>query len=263
MSTKRFSMPASNGLAQSGLRDDVEYTMTFRNHSDNAWNFCCYQNDPAFLKANPGSLPAAWFVKQTVHPTTVVTFSWRISYGLCWSQVGTINPGIIYNASQNWEVSPGQNMVTLTKEGGSYTFEDQRNADPPSVYQIYQAPSVVKQDGVGIGISMQVTGTTTTGLSPVYVQAAQPNVTTQFAITPRYWVTFSQSIKPSQILDVNNIVNAKEIAYPPGVYAQVVTLDQQNQWHVSSQADLNRAFVARHTLPSSLDLEDPVELCVS
>lgn len=234
----------SNSLmtqALASLGDDVNYHMTFINHSKNAWNFCCYQRDPEIEKQ--GAIPAAWFVKQVVHPTTTVDFQWTISYGLSWSQSGKISPGIIYKASQDWGVGPDNNMVTLSKIRESYTFEDQRLAEPKGVYKIYQSNSVVRDDQVSIGISMRVGEGGKTGLSTIYAQDAQPNVTTQFRVTPSYWVVFAQSLKPSQILDVDNFTNAAEVKYNPGVYSMTVELDEQNKWHIDSLSARNQKFL--------------------
>ena len=222
----------------------IDYTMTFVNNSANSWNFCCYQKDPGVL--SQGALSAAWFVAPIVHPTTVIKFKWSIDYGLSWAKSGVISPGIIYNASQNWSVTYAENSVTLTKIGGSYTFENQRRQDPGFAFIIVQDGTVVRQDGVGIGISMQITGSSVggTGLNTIYAQPAQPNVTTQFEVTPRYYVVFAQTIEPSEILDVTNLTNTVEVAYPPGVIDNVVTLDNQNQWHVGTTAAANAKLLA-------------------
>ena len=217
----------------------TNYTMNFTNNSSNAWNFCCYQKDPGIL--DQGALSAAWFVAPTVHSTTHVNFSWTIDYGLTWSQSGTIGPGIIYNASQNWPVAASLNTVTLTKQGGSYTFDNQRQQAPPAAFNIVQDGSIVPQDGVGIGISMQVQGSGASGLNPIYVQNAQPNIQTQFTVTPSYWVVFMQDLQPSEILDVANMTNTVEIPYDVGVYSMSVTLNAQNIWQVGTTASLNAA----------------------
>ena len=214
-----------------------QYTMTFINNSSNSWNFCCYQN--------MGAQAAAWFVAQVVHPTTSIRFQWTIDYGLSWSQSGVISPGIVYFPAQNWSVTLAQNTVTLTKLGGSYTFQDLRQQDPQSALIIVQAGTIVIQDGIGIGISMLITGASGggAGLNTIYAQAAQPNITTQFTLTPRYWVVFAQNTQPSEILDVTNLTNTVEVTYAPGVYSNVVTLDAQNQWHVATTADINARYL--------------------
>ncbi len=222
----------------------TEYTMTFINNSDNSWNFCCYQKDPGILSR--GALSAAWFVAPTVHPTTLIKFTWTIDYGLSWAKAGVIAPGIIYNASQNWPVTYAENTVTLTKLGGSYTFLELRQQDPPTAFIIVQNSTVVRQDGVGIGISMQIKGSSVggTGLNTIYVQPAQPNLTTQFEVTPKYYVVFAQDIQPSKILNVTTLTDTVEVVYPPGVTSMVVTLDAQNKWHVATTAAANARFVA-------------------
>ncbi len=219
------------------------YTMTFINDSNNSWNFCCYQNDPGVVSSTVFS--AAWFVAQVVHPTTNITFHWTIDYGLSWSQSGVVGPGIIYNASQNWGVDAADNTVTLTKLGGSYTFQDLRQQAPNADFNIVQDGTIVVSNGVGIGISMLVTGSSSgaSGLNTIYAQSAQPNVTTQYAVTPKYWVVFGQTIQPSQILDVTNITNTVEVPYAPGVYSNIVTLSAQNKWSVGTTADINAAYL--------------------
>ena len=228
----------------------TQYTMNFINNSVNAWNFCCYQKDPGILAQ--GAFSAAWFVAQTVHPTTQVKFRWTIEYGLSWAQSGTVGPGIIYDASQKWPVTYAENTVTLTKSGGSYTFENQKEQEPTNAFQIVQNDTVVPQDGVGVGISMVVQGSGASGLNTIYVQAAQPSITTQFYVTPKYYVVFAQNIQASEILDVQNMTNTVEIPYASGVTSMVATLDSQNQWHVGTTAALNAAVrTARATKPET------------
>ena len=230
-------------LAGSAQSTGTQYTMTFINNSNNAWNFCCYQKDPGILDA--GALSAAWFVAQVVHPTTNIVFQWTIDYGLSWAQSGVIKPGIIYNASQNWPVTAAQNTVTLTKLSGSYTFKDQRQQDPASAFIIAQDATIVVSNGVGIGISMQISSASSggSGLNPIYAQPAEPNVQTQFTVTPSYWVVFAQDIQPSQILNVANLTSTVEVKYAPGVYSMVVTLNDQNQWSVAPTAAINAKYL--------------------
>ena len=240
-----FGLPAASGQG-----DGTAYTMNFINNSNNDWNFCCYQKDPGILAQ--GAYSAAWFVAQTVHPTTQVKFSWTIDYGLSWAQSGVVGPGIIYDASQNWSVTYALNTVTLTKKGGSYTFENQKEQNPTNAFMILQDGTVVRENNVGVGISMVVRGSGASGLNTIYVQAAQPNVTTQFYVTPKYYVVFMQDIQASEILDVQNMTNTVEVAYAPGVTSMVATLDSQNQWRVGTTASLNAAVrTARATKPET------------
>ena len=226
-------------LAASAQGTGTQYTMNFINNSVNSWNFCCYQKDPGILAQ--GAFSAAWFVAQTVHPTTQVKFSWTIDYGLSWAQSGTIGPGIIYDASQNWAVTYAQNTVTLTKSGCSYTFENLREQEPTNAFMIVQNGTVVPQDGVGVGISMVVQGSGASGLNTIYAQPAQPNITTQFYVTPKYYVVFAQNLQASEILDVQNMTNTVEVPYAPGVTSMVATLSSQNEWRVGTTAALNAA----------------------
>lgn len=245
-------MPRNNSgpLATSALGTGTQYTMNFINNSANSWNFCCYQKDPGILAQ--GAFSAAWFVAQTVHPTTQVKFSWTIDYGLTWAQSGTVGPGIIYDASQNWPVTYAENTVTLTKSGGSYTFENQRVQNPTNAFMVVQDGTVVPQDGVGVGISMVVQGSGASGLSPIYVQGAQPNITTQFYVTPKYYVVFAKNIQASEILNVQNMTNTVEVPYAPGVTSMVATLSSQNQWHVGTTSGLNAAVTrARAAKPET------------
>ena len=189
----------------------IQYTMIFINSSSNSWNFCCYQKDPGIL--DRGALAAAWFVAQVVHPTTNIKFQWTIDYGLSWSPSGVISPGIVYFPAQNWSVTAAENTVTLTKLGGSYTFQNLRQQAPQTAFQIVQNGTIVIQDGIGIGISMMITGAWGggDGLNTIYAQPAQPNVTTQFTVTPSYWVVFAQNIYPRQILDVTTMTQTVQV----------------------------------------------------
>ena len=217
----------------------TQYTMNFINNSSFSWNFCCYQQDPGIL--DKGAFSAAWFVAQTVHPTTQIKFTWTIDYGLSWSRSGTVGPGIIYDASQNWPVTAADNTITLTKSGGTYTFENQRQKGPAAAFNIVQDGTIVSSDGVGIGISMVVQGSGASGLNTIYAQAASANITTQYTVTPKYYVVFAQDIQPSEILNVANMTNTVEVPYDTGVFSMVATLNAQNLWQVGTTASLNAA----------------------
>lgn len=224
----------------------IEYSMTFKNNSKNSWNFCCYQKDPGVL--DKGALSAAWFVAQTVHPTTTITFTWNISYGLSWAQSGTVGPGIRYTASQNWDVDFSQNAVNLTKQGGSYTFAPPTGAfskEPNTAFQIVEDGTIVPSDGVGIGISMLITGSSSgqAGLNTIYAKDAQPNITEQFVVTPKYYVVFAQTIQPSEILDVTSMTNTVEVPYMDGTTSNSVMLDGQNNWHVAKTQTVNQKLI--------------------
>jgi hypothetical protein len=220
------------------LTAPVTYSLTYTNNSANAWDFCCFQKNPDYDSA-------AWFVARTIHPTTTITFSWEISYALTWAKTGKLSPGILYIASQSWGVDQDKNAVTLTKKDGSYTFTDLRQEDPTSSYIIKQDGAVVNQDGASIGISMKITTASTgnTGFSPVYAQQAQPNITSEFSITPNYWVVFQQKVNPSQILSLKNMTNPYQVVFEEGVYAKSVMLDKQNKWHDLELAKANEAFL--------------------
>ncbi len=81
------------------------------------------------------------------------------------------------------------------------------------------------------------------GLNTLYAQSAQPNVTTQFTVTPSYWVVFAQNIYPGQILDVTNLTSTVQVPYDPGVYSMVVTLNAQNQWGLATTEEVNAMYL--------------------
>lgn len=148
-------------------------------------------------------------------------------------------------ATQSWGVDPDKNAVTLTKKDGSYTFSNQRQQESKSSYIIQQDKSIMTGDGVSIGISMKITSALNgnTGFSPVYAQQAQPNISSEFSITPNYWVAFQQSLKPSQILKVENITDSHQVVFEEGVYSKSVALDQRNRWSDLELAEANEAFL--------------------
>ena len=244
---------------------DTEYTMTFINNSRNSWSFCCYQKDPAILRT--GALAVAWFVAANVHPTTSIRFKWKLGCGLSWSQNAAVKTGNIYIAAQDWPVSQSENEVTLTKKGGSYTFDDPRSGNPAKACIIIQDDTIVPQDAIGIGVSMPITAAPGggTGLRTIYAQPAHRKATTKFKVTPAYYVIFADDIQPGEILDASrmsdwaNATGTVEVPYPSGVSSNVVTLDQRNVWHVATTAavkhdpDTTRTEIAGKTPGSPPD----------
>ena len=203
----------------------VKYSLTFVNNTTNAWSACVYQTDPDINIPNVQSL--AWFA-EVAAPTTTVLFQWQIDYAFTWGETGPLVPGVIYSASQTWPANlTTTNQVTLTQpqspQGPYYTFSNQTiGPNPGSLY--ISEDNTVGLGNASVGIAMSGAG--------VFVVEAEPNLNLIFTPHPVYWITFGM-YEQGEVLNITEITNSQEIAFPPGVYAMTATLNADNTWSVA------------------------------
>ena len=217
------------------------YTLTFINNSNNNWDFCCYQEDPTISQQDVMSL--AWFAFP-VAPTTSVSFSWTINYQFVWSQTGKLAAGVKFNASQKWDASlTTDNSVDFTRKPNSaFTFQNQADFGSPGTLYINQ-DGTIPSNTAAVGINMGIEGAPQGAGSGTFVVPAQPNITASFTPHPTYWVTFGQ-YTPGQVLDIQQITQKAQVEFDPNVYDMYAILDASNNWTVTSQQNLNAAFLA-------------------
>ena len=210
----------------------VQYSLTFLNNSSNTWDACVYQNDPDL--GNPNVQSLAWFSK-TAAPTTKILFSWTVDYSFVWSETGQLIPGVLFSASQNWDADlSSTNQVTFTKSGGAFTFQNQTKGPQGGTLYIGEDGTIPKNTAsVGIGMSG----------SGVYVVQAQPNITATFTPHPVYYITFG-TYTQGEVLDIGQITNDAQIAFPPNVYAMTAILNADNTWTIQPTSEVNSLFVA-------------------
>jgi len=216
------------------------YTLTFVNNSDNNWDFCCYQEDPNISTQDVMSL--AWFA-YPVAPTTSVSFSWTINYQFVWSQTGQLGAGVRFSASQKWDANlTGNNGVDFTrKPNQAFTFENLAPFGDPGTLYINQ-DGTIPSNTAAVGINMGIEGAPPGAGSGTFVVPAQPNITASFTPHPSYWVTFGQ-YTPGQVLDIQQITQKAQVAFPVNVYDMYAILGADNKWTVTTQQAINTVYL--------------------
>ena len=104
-----------------------EYTLTLVNDSAESGSLCCYLD---LRPSHDFAMPVTWFAFPTVGHTRV-SFSWREDYQFVWSELGTLEPGVVFRANQQLAATIGEsNEVDFTRaSNGAFTFMNQRAAE--------------------------------------------------------------------------------------------------------------------------------------
>lgn len=211
----------------------VQYSIVFVNNSTNFANACIYQQDPDLGVPSVQSL--AWFTKPA-YPTTKLSFSWTLSYYFVWSETGPLGPGAVFMASQAWPADLSTtNMVTLTKEGGAYTFQGQGPGPTPGRLNIMEDGTIPSnQAAVGIGMSGAAT----------FVVQAQPNWQQVFTPSPQpqYWITFGNFMQ-GEVMDDESLMVGTRVEFPVNIYSMTATINPDNTWTVVPTATMNAHFI--------------------
>lgn len=198
-----------------------QFRLNFKNDSANSGNILVFQTDPDEIQPNVYSL--AWFSK-FVHPTTGGHFDWNVEFNFMWSEPGMIRPGIRYEANQTVPANlVSANFVELFYRQGGYTFSDTSASEHPGILTIDSGPNVPLNEAV-VGIGMSGSGT--------FVCNAQPNQFYKFTPKPKYWVAFGNN-EVGEVVDIETINNAVEVAFPPNVFEMTATLELDNKWTIS------------------------------
>lgn len=197
----------------------TRYSLVVKNNSNNSGSFCLYQKQPDLL---PNAYSLAWFARPT-RPTTMTSFDWTLDYSFVWSETGRLVPGVIFDASEMVPADPASaNQITLTNNGGAFTFQDQSHGPQSGTLYIREASSI-PMNLAAVGIGMSGSGT--------FVTQAQPNMNLQFTPRPSYWIAFG-NFEQGEVLDVEALSNTAQIEFPPGVYSMEATLNADNTWTI-------------------------------
>ena len=209
----------------------MTYSIMFQNNSSNAGSACVFQGDPN--TGFPGIMSLAWFAKYA-YPTTMILFKWTTEYDFVWSETGKLAPGILFTSSQIWPADlTGKNKVTLTHQGGAYTFTNQtKGPQQGSLYITEDQTIPLNMASVGIGMSG----------SGTFVVQAQPNMNAIFTFHPEYWITFG-NFKEGEVLDITQITNKAQITFPPNIYSMAAILNQDNTWTIKPTSQVNAEFL--------------------
>lgn len=211
--------------------DATQYTLTVVNDSTNFVDMCMYQIDPDI--GVPDVLSLAWFTKPA-EPTTTVVFTWTVSYSFIWSETGTLQPGVSFNASQTWPADPSVvGVSSATKAGNQIGFTDPPDeaytfvstpttgAKAGTLYVTEDATIPLKQASVGIGMSG----------SGTFAVQAQPNENLSFTPNPVYYLA-AGTYEQGEVLDIGSVNNPTAIRFPAGVFSLTAVLLEDNTWKV-------------------------------
>lgn len=213
------------GLALAAAGGDPVYRLTVVNNSADFVDLCVYQAPPDLGVQNVMAL--AWFV-EPAYPTTTVQFTWNTDYSFVWGQPGLLSPGAPFQSSQIWPADPfdvNNNQVVLDYGNGAFTFVHGTTAGTPQVGNLYiRETGNIPLNGAGVGIGMSGAGT--------FAVAAQPNQNLVFTPHPQYWIT-AGTYQAGRAIDVQQITNAAQLPFPPGVFALTAVLNSDNTWTVN------------------------------
>lgn len=205
------------------------YNLNVVNGSNREWTFYVYQKSPDLAEENVFTL--AWLVSPyKVRVGDHIKFTWSIDYQFVWSDVGKLEPGIVFDAGGPKACNPeGKNTThfTVPHGGGPGLSEAFKAYDEGTLYikDGFNVPS----DKFSVGIGMKGAGT--------IVKQAGPNLTHKFTPTPTYWVAAGNEMQIGTVLDVQTVTKTKEVVFPDNVYEITATLTKENEWKIAGQAD--------------------------
>ncbi len=223
---------------------DFQYSVIFKNNSSQAGSAYLYQTDP---KASASSL--VW-LSRYAFPTTSVSFQWKQDYGLCWSQTGALQAGVVVTATQYWDSDlTTDNEVTLNyaPQHRAFTFEDQRQGTPAGSL-IIQTANTIPADVASVGIGMAG--------SPILMTQAAANMTYMFTPKPEYWIAFGYNIQ-GEVIDISTMNNPTQIQFPANIYSMTAILNPDLTWTIEPTAITNARLVAAKAAGKMVSFGDP------
>jgi hypothetical protein len=229
------------------------YTLTFHNRSKLSRSFLCYQKD--FNLGVPDVVSLAWWAKVT-HPKTQVDFSWTIDYSMIWSEMGDLQPGVHFTASETLAADPsgkaGPNSVELDYEGGAFEFKNASAGGSAGSLTIKTGPGF-PAGAASVAIGMSGSGT--------FAVSAAPQDNVLFTPHPEYWVAFG-TFNQGDVLDITQISNSAKIEFPPNVYAMTAIYDEAGNWTITPTKQVNAMVAYARLLPDlgKVGFSEPLSL---
>lgn len=208
------------------------YSLKVNNKSLNDGTIAVYQDAPKTAGTTVSVFTLAWFTK-FAYKGTSVTFNWELDYNFVWSRSGILQPGVVFNASQNPDADPdkGPNSITLSydQDRDAFKFEepttDSSSKGTLIVSTSPQVPQSKQEDNgayaAAVGIGMTNNGT--------HVVQTQPNMKVTFTPHPTYYVVFG-NYQTGEIVDVQTIMGGSQALDYRSVVQREVTLTDQNEW---------------------------------
>lgn len=223
---------------------DFQYSVIFKNNSPQAGSACLYQTDP---EASASSL--VW-LSRYAYPSTSVNFQWKQDYGLCWSQSGTLQAGVVVTASQYWAsdlISNNEATFNYDPEHRAFTFEDQRQGEPEGSL-IVTDTSTIPSNVASVGIGMAG--------SPILMVQATANLTYTFTPKPEYWIAFGYSTQ-GEVIDVSTMNNPAQISFPANIYSMTAILNEDLTWTIEPTSITNARLVEAQAAGKMVRFGDP------
>jgi hypothetical protein len=210
----------------------TQYTVNIRNNAASSDYLMVFQNDPGSFSSDALSL--AWFSKYS-NPGSSVKFTWTVDWGLSWCETGSLQPGVVFDASQLWSGTQGENETILDYNLAYFFGANSKGPDASCLYLVESSNIPVNSD-CAVGVTMSG--------STVYATQALPNTTLTFSPHPVYYLAYG-SFEQGQVLNVSSINNPLELVYPTGVYSLDVTLNADNTWSTpQTLVEANKARLA-------------------
>jgi hypothetical protein len=205
----------------------TQYSLTVTNNSTQFQDLCVYQKQVDL--GVPNALSLAWLTAPA-WPNTTVTFTWSLDYSFMWSQIGSLKPGVTFQAQQIVDADPESltsNQIQFDYRSGAFTFVPGSAAGNAELGSLYiRELAAIPANTATVGIGMSNAGT--------FAVPAQPNTNLVFTPHPEYWVT-AGTFAQGQVLDIEQITNELAVPYDATFSMQAV-LDSQNNWTVSAGA---------------------------
>ena len=223
-----------------------QYSVIFKNNSEQPGTAALYQTDP-----NNQASALVWLSRYT-YPTTSVTFQWQLDYGMCWSQTGKLDSGVVVTASQYWPTDlQTNNEVTFDydPEHQAFHFKDQRQG--PQAGSIYiQNTATIPADVASVGIGMAG--------RPIFMVQARPNWQTIFTPHPAYWIAFG-TFTQGEVINTSQMNNPAQIQFPANIYSMTAILNPDLSWTIEPTQITNARLLAAKEADSSSRFGDPAD----
>ncbi|WP_410566131.1 hypothetical protein [Amycolatopsis sp. cmx-4-61] len=195
------------------------------NNSTQFQDLCVYQK-PVDLGV-PNVLSLAWLTAPA-WPLTTVKFKWTLDYNFMWSQIGSLKPGVTFEAQQVEPADPddlGANQIQFDYREGAFTFVHGNAQGTPQLGSLYiRQLGSVPPGTATVGIGMSNAGT--------FAVPAQPNINLVLTPHPQYWVT-AGTFEQGEVLSLEEITNEVMVPYD-STFDMKAVLGSDNRWSVTA-----------------------------
>ena len=200
------------------------YVLNVDHQGTSCGDFCIYQT---YEEQDEDIRSLVWFSKKA-HPGTMIKFGWNVDYSFAWCEEGTLEPGVVFHASEVRKADPSntsENSIAFKREKGAYHFVD-------SDHKTTQGKLGIRCDGsipagkasIGIGMSG----------NPAFARPADPNLQYTFAPHPKYWIAFGD-FEEGEVIDLNRMTQRYEIKFPVNQYERSIRLTPDNTWEAADE----------------------------